>query len=136
MSKYCVLFEKDVEKDLLKLSKNEPKSFKKALTLIDELYEHPKTGTGHPEPLRGNRVNQWSRRISDKHRLIYEIRDTGYGKSSGDGIPSKIRKDKSSRGTIETGKCIDRYCTNLQDAKKWMEFTGGKIFIQIIPAQG
>lgn len=76
MSKYCVLFEKDVEKDLLKLSKNEPKSFKKALTLIDELYEHPKTGTGHPEPLRGNRVNQWSRRISDKHRLIYEIRDT------------------------------------------------------------
>lgn len=43
--------------------------------LIDELREHPTTGTGKPEPLKGNRKGQWSRRISKEHRLIYEIHE-------------------------------------------------------------
>jgi toxin YoeB len=42
-------------------------------TLVDELREHPTTGTGKPEPLQGERKGQWSRRITRKHRLIYEI---------------------------------------------------------------
>ncbi|MBO5597610.1 MAG: hypothetical protein J5943_03270 [Oribacterium sp.] len=67
---------------------------------------------------------------------VYEIKDTGYGRSSGDGVPSKVRSDKDSRGTIETGKCIDRYCENYGDAKEWMKRTGGKIFIQVMPAEG
>ena len=29
-----------------------------------------------PEPLAGDRIGQWSRRISLKHRLIYEIEET------------------------------------------------------------
>ena len=73
---YQVRLERSAEKDLQKLAKSEPLSFKKALTLMDELYIHPKTGTGHPEQLKGGHHNQWSRRISQKHRLIYEIRDT------------------------------------------------------------
>jgi toxin YoeB len=40
---------------------------------IDELKVHPTTGTGSPEPLKGDRKGQWSRRITHKHRLIYEI---------------------------------------------------------------
>lgn len=62
--------------DLAKLQKSEPKAYKKVSKLIEELKQHPKMGTGHPEPLKGNRTNQWSRHITDKHRLIYEIRDT------------------------------------------------------------
>lgn len=42
-------------------------------SLIDELREHPTTGTGKPEALTGNRKGQWSRRITSQHRLIYEI---------------------------------------------------------------
>ncbi len=61
--------------DMAKLKRQEPTAFKKAIKLIDELYEHPKTGTGKPEPLSGDRVGQWSRRITKKHRLVYEIRD-------------------------------------------------------------
>ena len=38
--------------------------------------DHPRTGTGKPEPLSGDRTGQWSRRITQKHRLIYEIFDT------------------------------------------------------------
>jgi toxin YoeB len=41
--------------------------------LIDELREHPTTGTGKPELLKGDRKGLWSRRITQKHRLIYEI---------------------------------------------------------------
>lgn len=37
--------------------------------------DHPKTGTGHPEQLKGNRSGLWSRRITKKHRLVYEIHD-------------------------------------------------------------
>lgn len=62
--------------DLQKLRRSEPKAYMKVAKLIEELRVHPKTGTGHPEPLRCNRSNQWSRRITDKHRLVYEIRDT------------------------------------------------------------
>lgn len=46
---------------------------KKINTLVDELREHPTTGTGKPEPLKGDRKGQWSRRITQEHRLIYEI---------------------------------------------------------------
>lgn len=63
------------EYDLLRLAKEEPKAFLKAQSLIEELREHPKTGTGHPEQLKGDRAGQWSRRISKKHRLIYEIHE-------------------------------------------------------------
>ena len=67
---------------------------------------------------------------------IYEVLDTGYGKSSKDGIPSKVRADKTSRGTIEIGRCIDKYAESYADAKDWMETTGGKCYIQIIPVDG
>jgi len=45
----------------------------KLLTLLDELTEHPFTGTGKPEPLKHNLAGMWSRRINREHRLIYEI---------------------------------------------------------------
>jgi toxin YoeB len=55
------------------LAKNEPKAFVKAQSLIEELKEHPKTGSGHPEQLKGEPQGRWSRRITKKHRLVYEI---------------------------------------------------------------
>ena len=61
---------------LLRLQEKEPKTYAKAQTLIEELRVHPKTGTGHPEQLKGNYAGQWSRRITKKHRLVYEIHDT------------------------------------------------------------
>ena len=76
MSRYSVEIKEQAQKDLKVLSKSEPKAYKKALTLISELYDHPQTGTGKPEPLSADRAGQWSRRITKKHRLIYEILDT------------------------------------------------------------
>lgn len=67
---------------------------------------------------------------------IYEVLDTGYGKSTGDGVQSAVRPDKGSRGTIETGLCIDRYSSSMESAVKWMEDTGGVCFVQIVPGEG
>jgi toxin YoeB len=76
MSKYNVVIKEEAQADLKLLLRNEPKAYKKALKLIGELYEHPKTGTGHPEPLKGMPEGRWSRRITDKHRLVYRIIET------------------------------------------------------------
>lgn len=54
MSRYCVEIKEQAQRDLKVLSKSEPKSYKKALALIAELYEHPQTGTGKPEQLKGS----------------------------------------------------------------------------------
>ena len=74
--KYQIHYLVSAERGLLQLYKSEPKAYQKALKLIAELRDHPRTGTGHPEQLRGDRSNQWSRRITQRHRLVYEIHDT------------------------------------------------------------
>lgn len=61
---------------IMRLRKSEPVCFKKLGKLIQELKEHPTVGTGHPEPLKGTSVPTWSRRISSKHRLVYEVDGT------------------------------------------------------------
>ncbi len=75
MSNYFVDIKEKAQLDLKKLHKNEPKLYEKALKLIGELYEHPRTGTGKPKQLSDDRAGQWRRKISDKHRLVYEIHD-------------------------------------------------------------
>lgn len=70
---YEIRFVEGVEQDLNRLYKSEPSAYRKALSLIAELQEHPRTGTGHPEPLKNGDGEQWSRRITKKHRLVYEI---------------------------------------------------------------
>ena len=73
---YSIDFKEQANLDLVALAKSEPKAFIKAQALIEELKIHPRTGTGKPEPLSGNRAGEWSRRINRKHRLVYEIHDT------------------------------------------------------------
>lgn len=73
---YKISISPEAEKDIVILAKSEPKSFIKVQKLIDELREHPTTGTGHPEPLKGHPEGRWSRRITKKHRLVYQIFET------------------------------------------------------------
>ena len=73
---YRIKYTKQAIEDARKLKSEEPKAFQKLLKLELELKEHPRTGTGKPEPLSGNRAGEWSRRITKRHRLIYEIHDT------------------------------------------------------------
>jgi len=58
--------------DKLKKSGNKP-VLKKIRKLLDELSEHPYTGTGQPEQLKYNLAGFWSRRINQEHRLVYAV---------------------------------------------------------------
>jgi toxin YoeB len=70
---YDIIFTDDAKQDIKKQLRNDSQAWKKLVKLLAELTEHPETGTGHPKPLSADRVGQWSRRITKKHRLIYEI---------------------------------------------------------------
>jgi len=74
--KYKVIVMPTAMSDLQRLARSEPKAFAKAGTFLKELEEHPKTGTGHPEPLKGQPINRWSRQITKKHRMVYRIFET------------------------------------------------------------
>jgi len=43
--------------------------------LIKEIERAPFAGIGKPEPLKGEFAGFWSRRIDEKHRLVYRIQD-------------------------------------------------------------
>ena len=73
---YEIVYSERAKEDLAKLRRDEPTAHKKAVKLLNELMDHPRTGTGKPEPLSGDRAGQWSRRITKRHRLIYEIFDS------------------------------------------------------------
>jgi toxin YoeB len=45
----------------------------KILELIERLPTEPFMGKGKPEPLRYNLSGFWSRRITQEHRLVYEV---------------------------------------------------------------
>jgi toxin YoeB len=49
------------------------KTASKIVKLINEIKRTPFEGTGKPEPLKHQFKGKWSRRITDKHRLVYEV---------------------------------------------------------------
>jgi len=70
---YTIRFSVEAEKVIAKYKKSNPIAYKKLSRLLIEISEHPREGTGHPEPLiKGNSVT-YSRRISANNRLIYDI---------------------------------------------------------------
>lgn len=72
---YTIDFKSSAENDLEKLAKSgQLKLIEKAKTMIIEIRTSPKTGIGKPEILKGfsDRLI-YSRRIDQKHRLVYEI---------------------------------------------------------------
>lgn len=73
---YDVAYTKQAGDDIARLRRNEPTAHKKLVKLVGELMEHPRTGTGKPKQLSGDRAGQWRRKITDKHWIVYEIHDT------------------------------------------------------------
>jgi Txe/YoeB family toxin of toxin-antitoxin system len=68
-------FETDLFLDDFKKLKRLTGAIGKLNGLMLEVAVCPKTGTGHPKPLSGYGDREvWSRHITGKHRLIYEIK--------------------------------------------------------------
>lgn len=57
---------------------------------------------------------------------FWECLDTGFGADSdGDGI-----------GSIQEGRVVDMYFPTMEQVTGWMELTGGRIYIQLLDAEG
>lgn len=72
---YNIEFTSRVQRAVKKYKKSNPKAYKKLYELMPELEKHPRTGTGHPEPLRNGDNCRFSRRLSAHDRIVYDIYD-------------------------------------------------------------
>jgi toxin YoeB len=59
--------------DLEAWSTTNPKVLSRIIRLIAEATRTPRTGTGKPERLKHLGGEVWSRRITEKDRLVYDI---------------------------------------------------------------
>lgn len=55
------------------LLKQDRKLFLRAIDLIEAVSRDPFSGMGKPEPLKHQLAGCWSRRINDRHRLVYRV---------------------------------------------------------------
>ena len=59
--------------DYLYWQNTDKQLLKKINQLIKDIQRDPFDGIGKPEPLKHQFSGFWSRRITDEHRLVYEI---------------------------------------------------------------
>jgi toxin YoeB len=50
------------------------KIFKRLVALVTDCQRDPFKGIGKPEPLKHDLKGFWSRRITDEHRLVYQVK--------------------------------------------------------------
>ena len=84
---YTIRVSDGVDKVIAKWKKSNPNLFKKYKKIYKELLEHPKTGLGHPEALRGGGDITWSRHITEVevgHHLLVPLH--GGNKVIGDAL--------------------------------------------------
>lgn len=72
---YSIEFSKVARKELADYKKSNPTAFKRIAKMLEEMRIHPREGTGHPEPLLNGNDVTYSRHITKKDRLIYDIYD-------------------------------------------------------------
>ncbi len=72
---YTIYVSDHADRVIRKWKKSNPQLFKKYQKIYHELADHPRIGTGHPEPLRGGNDITYSRRLSAHDRIIYDIYD-------------------------------------------------------------
>ncbi len=68
-----LVFSDNAWQDYLYWIEADPKTLKRLNTLIDECRRTPFTGTGKPEPLKGDLQGWWSRRVTQSDRLVYRV---------------------------------------------------------------
>lgn len=72
---YILEISKVAQKEIAQYKKSNPTAFAKVAKMLGELQMHPREGTGHPEPLQSGNNVSYSRRITKKDRLIYDVYD-------------------------------------------------------------
>jgi toxin YoeB len=72
-----LVFSSTAWEDYLHWQTAHPQTLKRLNELIKECQRTPFTGTGKPEPLRGDLKGWWSRRVTLEDRLVYRVSGSG-----------------------------------------------------------
>lgn len=70
-----VEFDTHAFEDLAWWIQQDRKTALRIVKLIKEIQRTPFAGAGKPEPLKHDLQGCWSRRISQEHRLVYEVKE-------------------------------------------------------------
>lgn len=70
-----VEFDANGFEDLAWWIQQDRKTALRIVQLIREVQRTPFEGTGKPEPLKHELKGCWSRRITQEHRLVYEVKE-------------------------------------------------------------
>ena len=70
------MFSDNAWQDFLLWMREDRKTAKKIASLLADIERNGNEGLGKPESLNGNLSGYWSRRISEKDRLIYRFDET------------------------------------------------------------
>ena len=70
------MFSDNAWQDFLIWMREDRKVAKKIASLLSDIERNGNKGLGKPESLKGNLSDYWSRRITEKDRLIYRFDET------------------------------------------------------------
>lgn len=71
-----IVFDQKAFQQFNNWAKEDRKIYQKIVNLINDILRQPFTGIGKPEPLKNNLKGYWSRRITNEHRLVYQVTET------------------------------------------------------------
>ena len=69
------IFVEESWEDYLYWQETDKKIAGKINDLLKDISRHPFSGIGKPEPLKNKYKGFWARRITDEHRLIYQVKN-------------------------------------------------------------
>jgi toxin YoeB len=70
-----IVFTSNSYTDFIEWSQTDKKVFARIDELIKSIRRAPFAGIGKPEPLKHGLAGFWSRRINEKHHLVYRLND-------------------------------------------------------------
>lgn len=73
--KYDLAYTLQAIEEVAYLKKTDAIAYKKLIKLLDDIQKHPYSGIGKPERIKYEYAGCYSRRITQKHRLIYSVDD-------------------------------------------------------------
>ena len=72
-----LIWNNEAWEEYVQWQKQDKKMVKKINEIIKDIKRNGNEGIGNPEPLKHELSGYWSRRITDKHRFIYKLTETG-----------------------------------------------------------
>ena len=71
-----ITFSPEAQEDFNYWKGNNPKIVTRIKRLLEDMSKHPYIGIGKPEKLKYELSGKWSRRINEKHRIVYAVNES------------------------------------------------------------